>query len=347
MRGRNAPGLCGRVVLGGLLTALATAVMLPAAAQEPVKIRVGTIAPKGSTYHRALQEMGEKWKQAEGGSATFTVFSDGTQGGEADMVRRMRVRQLNAALVSVVGLMEIDRSVTALQYMPMLFHDWAEVDYARDKLHASLETRLLEKGFVVLFWGDAGWARFFSKDASLRPADFKKAKMFAWSGDNDQVDLMKAMGYNPVPLETADMLPGLQTGLITAVPCAAYYALAGQIDTVAKHMLDLRWVPVVGAAVITRKTWDQLSQAGREQLKSAAEAAGIKIRTRARQEDQEAVDAMKKRGLIIHEATPEIEAEWRKTAEEAYPKIRGTMVPADTFDLVRSAVAEYRKQNGR
>jgi TRAP-type C4-dicarboxylate transport system substrate-binding protein len=335
------------VVLGGLLTALATAVTLPVAAQEPVKIRVGTIAPKGSTYHRALQEMGEKWKQAEGGSATFIVFTDGTQGGEADMVRRMRVGQLNAALVSVVGLMEIDRSVTALQYMPMLFQDWAEVDYARNKLHASLETRLLEKGFVVLFWGDAGWARFFSKDASLRPADFKKAKMFVWSGDNDQVDLMKAMGYNPVPLETADMLPGLQTGLITAVPCAAYYALAGQIDTVAKHMLDLRWVPVVGAAVITRKTWDQLSQAGREQLKSAAEAAGIKIRTRARQEDQEAVDAMKKRGLIVHEPTPEIEAEWRKTAEEAYPKIRGTMVPADTFDLVRSAVAEYRKQNGK
>jgi len=344
---RSAAGRSIAVLAAALLATIVGGALPPAAGEEPVRIRLGTIAPKGSIYHRALQEMGEKWKRAEGAGATFTVFTDGTQGGEADMVRRMRVGQLNAALVSVVGLMEIDRSVTALQYMPMLFRDWAEVDYARNKLHASLESRLLEKGFVVLFWGDAGWARFFSKEASLRPADFKKAKMFAWSGDNDQVDLMKAMGYNPVPLETADILPGLQTGLITAVPCAAYYALAGQIDTVAKHMLDLKWVPVVGAAVTTKKTWEQLSPAGREQLKSAADAAGVKIRTRARQEDEEAIEAMKKRGLIVHEVTPEIEGEWRQTAEEAYPKIRGTMVPADTFDLVRSAVAEYRKQNGK
>src|SRR5690242_12755855 len=111
-------------------------------AQEPIKIRLGTIAPKGSTYHRALQEMGEKWRQAQGAGATFTVFTDGTQGGEADMVRRMRVGQLNAALISVVGLMEIDRSTAALQYMPMVFHDWNEMDAVREKVHGTLEQRL-------------------------------------------------------------------------------------------------------------------------------------------------------------------------------------------------------------
>src|SRR5690242_993179 len=100
-------------------------------AQEPVKIRLGTLAPKGSSYHRVLQEMGERWRQAQGAGSTFTVFTDGTQGGEADMVRRMRVGQLNAALISVVGLMEIDRSVAALQYMPMVFHDWNEMDAVR------------------------------------------------------------------------------------------------------------------------------------------------------------------------------------------------------------------------
>ena len=33
-------------------------------------------------------------------------------------------------------------------------------------------------------------------------------------------------------------------------------------DSVAKHMLDLKWAPVTGAAVITRKVWDQMSPAG-------------------------------------------------------------------------------------
>src|SRR5690242_16149015 len=113
-----------------------------ARAQEPIKIRLGTLAPKGSSYHRALQEMGEKWRQAQGANSTFTIFTDGTQGGEADMVRRMRVGQLNAALISVVGLMEIDRSTAALQYMPMVFHDWNEMDAVREKVHGTLEQRL-------------------------------------------------------------------------------------------------------------------------------------------------------------------------------------------------------------
>jgi TRAP-type C4-dicarboxylate transport system substrate-binding protein len=318
---------------------------VPAAAQEGMKIRLGTIAPKGSTYHRALQEMGEKWRQAQGPGSSFIVYTDGTQGGEADMVRRMRLGQLNAALVSVVGLMEIDRSVAALQYMPMIFRDWAEVDYVREKLRGDLEKRMQDKGFVVLFWGDVGWARYFSKEVALTPADFKKAKLFVWSGDNDQVDLMKALGYQPIPLETADILPGLQTGLITALPISPFYALAGQFDTVARHMLDLKWVPVIGAAVITSKAWEQMTPAARAQLRTAADAAGVKIRERARQEDLEAIEAMKKRGLLVHPAPPELEADWRRTAEVAYPKLRGTMVPAEMFDQVRAAVAEYRKKN--
>jgi TRAP-type transport system periplasmic protein len=332
--------------LAAILWAVA-GVTAPAAAQEPLKIRLGTLAPKGSVYHRVLQEMGEKWRQAQGAGSGFIVYTDGTQGGEADMVRRMRVGQLNAAMISVVGLMEIDRSVTALQYMPMVFRDWAEVDYVREKLRAELEKRMQDKGFVVLFWGDVGWARYFSKEVELTPADFKKTKLFVWSGDNDQVDLMKALGYQPVPLETADILPGLQTGLITAVPVSAYYALAGQFDTVAKHMLDLKWVPVVGATVITRKVWDQMTPAAREQLKIAGDAAGFKVRERARQEDLDAIEAMKKRGLIVHPVTPELEADWRRMAEAAYPKLRGTMVPAEIFDQVRATVAEYRKQNNK
>jgi TRAP-type C4-dicarboxylate transport system substrate-binding protein len=326
---------------------LCAALPCVARADEPVKIRVGTIAPKGSIYHRALQEMGEKWRQAQGAGSTFTVFTDGTQGGEADMVRRMRVGQLNAALISVVGLMEIDRSTAALQYMPMVFHDWAEMDAVREKLHGMLEQRMLEKGFVVLFWAEGGWVRFFSKSQELTPDDFKKTKMFVWMGDNDQVDLMKSMGYQPVPLETADILPGLQTGLITAVPSAPFYALAGQFDTVARHMLDLKWVPVTGAAVITKKVWDQLSPAGREQLKAAGDAAGVKVRERARQEDTESVEAMRKRGLTVHPVGPELEAAWRRMAEGSYPKVRGTMVPAEMFDQVRTIVADYRKQHAK
>ena len=72
------------LLAAGLLCGLPQAfVARMAFAEESVRIRLGTLAPKGSSYHRALQEMGEKWRKAQGGAATFTVFTDGTQGGRA------------------------------------------------------------------------------------------------------------------------------------------------------------------------------------------------------------------------------------------------------------------------
>lgn len=330
---------------GVLLLAL-LALTLPAAqADDPVKVRLGTIAPKGSSYFRILQELGEGWRKVQGEASAFVIYGDGSQGGEADMVRRMRVGQLNAALLSSVGLAEIDRSALALQTVPMLFHDWAEVDYVRERVRQQLDARLAEKGFVVLFWADGGWVRYFSKDPAATPTEFKRFKVFAWAGNTEQVNLMKSMGYQPVPLETADILPGLQTGLINAVPTTPFFALAGQFSGPAPNMLDVKWVPIIGAAVMTRKIWDAMSPAARDELRRAGEKAGADMRARARREDLESIEAMKKRGLKVIVPTPDQEAQWRAAAEEVYPRMRGPIVPADMWDEIVKVLTEYR--NGK
>jgi hypothetical protein len=71
------------------------------------------------------------------------------------------------------------------------------------------------------------------------------------------------------------------------------------------------------------------------------------MRKRGRQEDNESVQSMVKRGLKIHKAGPDVEAEWRRLAEQVYPKIRGNMVPADMFDKVQRLLAEYRAPKGK
>ena len=158
--------LAGALLLCGLMGASALA------SEKP--LRIGTLAPKNSLYHRQLLEIGEAWRQAQGGNAKYVVFPDGSQGGEAELARRMRIGQLQGALLSIVGLSEIEPSINALQSIPLLFKTWDEVDHVREKMRASMEKKFLDKGFVVLAWGDAGWVRFFSKDALLRPDDFKK-----------------------------------------------------------------------------------------------------------------------------------------------------------------------------
>ncbi len=334
--------VAGAALLAGWILAVPLAATLILRAQAPVRIRLATLAPKGSSYHQTLQTMGEKWRQAPGGGAALTIFTDGSMGGEADMVRRMRIGQIQAGMLTVVGLSEIDASVSALQNMPMMFRSLDEVDYIRQKLSLTLEKRLLEKGFVVLFWGDGGWVRFFSKEPVSQPADLKRMKLFTWAGDAHQLDIMKAAGYQPVSLETNDILPSLQTGLINAVPSTPFYALAGQFYGPAPHMLELNWAPLVGGAVVTKKAWDSLAAPAREAMLKAATEAGEQIRARGRAESNQAVETMKGRGLQVHAVTNEGEAAWRRMAEEVYPKIRGPIVPADMFDEVRRLLQAFR-----
>jgi len=318
-----------------------------AAQEKPASVRLATVMPSGTSYHLILQQMGQAWRQAPGGGVTLTIYPGSSMGGEADIVRRMRQNQLQAGMLSSVGLSNIDQSVTALSCMPMMFRSLDELDYVRDQLRPELEKRLLDKGFVTLFWGDAGWARFFSKEPVLRPADLRKLKLFVWTNDNSQIDLMKALGFQPVRLETSDILSGLQKGLISAVSTAPFYALATQVYGTAPHMLELNWEALIGAAVVNAKTWEAIPAATREGLQKAADAAGAQMRKRGRQEAADAVQTMGKRGLKLHPVTPEIEAEWRRIAEDVYPKIRGNMVPADMFDKVQRLLVDYRAGKGK
>ena len=306
-----------------------------------MQLRIGTLVPKNSLYHRQLLEMGEAWRKAQGGGK-YLVFPDGSQGGEADMVRRMRIGQLQGGLLSVVGLREIEPGIAALQNMPLMFRSWEEVDYVREKMRPAMEQRFLEKGFVVLAWGDAGWVRFFSKKPAFKPDDFKGMKFFAWGSESEQQEIMKSLGYTPVPLETGDILPAIQTGMIDAVPSTPYFALATQIYGTAQNMLDLNWAPIVGALVVTKKAWDEMSPAGQQALRDAGARAGTQIRTKARQEVDEAVDAMKKRGLTVNTPTPEQMKSWNALADNLYPRIRGKLVPAATFDEVTAHLKAYR-----
>jgi len=328
------------LIWSGLVLSIASG-SLTAAAKQTIKLT--TLAPRDSSYHRALLKMGQAWRTASGGAVDLIVYPGGIQGGESAMVERMRINQTQAGLLTANGISEIEPGVAGLQNLPMMFRDLDEVVHVGSRLQPMLEKRLEAKGFMVLFWGDMGWVRFFSKQPVIRPADLKATKLWTWAGNPEQVDLMKSLGFNPVPLETADILPGLQTGLINSVPLPPSYALANQVYTEAKHMLELNWAPLVGALVITTGAWARIPTATQEQLLKSAQELGNEIRVAGRKEADEAVRTMQdKWRLTVHKADPAAEAEWRRLAESVYPRIRGKIVPADVFDEAQRILQERR-----
>lgn len=331
-----------------LLTPLlaATLALLAPSASAQVKVRLGTLAPKGSSYTKHLQVMGDQWKQAPGGGAQLTLYPDGTMGSEAEMVRRMRLGQLQAAMVTTTGITEIEPGAAGLQMLPKAFRSVEEVDYIGEKLQPMLEKRLEAKGFIVLFWSDTGFVRFFSKHPMISPDDLRKTKFFVSANRTEELNIYRAVGCNPVPLEVSNILPGLQTGLIDCLTVPPTIALAIQIDAPAPNMLDMNWVPLVGAALINKKTWDTMSPETQAALKQSALEAGKLIKADGRRENVESIEALRKRGTKIHPLPKEVEAEWDKVVAEAYPKIRGAVVPADIFDLVMTELKNFRATQG-
>jgi TRAP-type C4-dicarboxylate transport system substrate-binding protein len=254
----------------------------------------------------------------------------------------MRIGQLDAAMLSVVGLIEIDPATAALQYMPMMFRSWAELEYVREKLRPDLEAKFAAKGFVVLAWGEVGWVQFFMREDVTTPEQVKPKPIFSWSEDVKQAGVMKARGFNAVPLPLADVLPAIQTGMLDVVPVSPLWALVGQYDRSLRYMLRINWVPVIGATVMRRRAFEALTPAARETLLESAAKAAQALRKHRDTQDEDAIKALRERGVQVREMTPELERAWQAEAEGAWPLVRGNMVPADTFDKVRAALAEYR-----
>ena len=335
-----------RFLLSGALALLAATVPAAASPDPEVVLKMGTTAPEGSSWHQIFKEMGEKWRQAPGGGVVLRIYPGGVLGDEPDLVRKMRVGQIQAAALTAAGLSDIDKSVAALQ-IPMMFRSYGELDYVRERLRPTLEKRLEEKGFVVLNWGDAGWVMFFAKEPFTTPDDLKKMKLFAWAGDNDAIEIWKAAGFQPVPLPSTEILTGLQTGLINAFDTTPLAALSSQWFALAPHMLDLKWAPLVGATVVTRKAWEKVPREARPALLKSAEEAGQRLRVDIRQANDKAIEAMKTRGLKVLPVTPAVEAAWQRAAESGYPRIRGTIVPAPVFDEVKRLRDEFRATGGK
>ncbi|MBK1879484.1 TRAP transporter substrate-binding protein DctP [Pelagicoccus mobilis] len=328
------------------IVAAATFSIAPDADARRQRLRLTTLAPKDSSFDKSLRKMGQEWKKETSGQVDLIIFAGGVQGGETAMIDRMRVNQTQAALISGVGLAEIDPGVAGLQQIPMMFRTYEELEYVMNKLGPKLEERLRAKGFVVLSWVDSGWVKIFSKEELATPEDMKKGKLYTWAGDNKQTDLLKNMGFRPVPIDATEVTSSLQTGLVDIVPLPPFFALATQTYRPAPNMLDIRYTPIVGAIVVSEQSWKRIAPEHQASMIEAARKYGREMTLAGREENEEAIRVMKdKWGLQIREADDMVNEAWQSTSQEAYSLIRDNTVPADIFDEVIRLLEEYRAAN--
>ena len=116
--------LCGHFVFHFLISGMAAG---------EIVIKVATLAPQGSEWHKILQEMGAEWQKASNGRIAFRLYPGGVAGDDTDLVRKMRLGTLDAALLTVNGLSVIDRGVLGLE-IPLAYSDYGELDCVLEKM---------------------------------------------------------------------------------------------------------------------------------------------------------------------------------------------------------------------
>ena len=316
-----------------LLLLASLLVPVAAASTEPVTIKLGTLAPAGSAWHEALKDMAARWEEASGGQVKLRVYAGGAQGDESDMIRKLRIGQLQAVAITNVGMHDVVPEPQAFS-TPVLFQDEAEMECAFGRVRERIESSFLRRDLVVLQWSRVGTAAFFCNAPFRSVNEVARAKTFAWEGDPGMVKVWRTAGFHPVVLSVTDLMPALSTGMIDCVSNVPVYMLTSRAFERARNMLDLPLGFVLGATIVRKDAWERIAPEVRGRLVRISRQVGEKIDAEIRRLNADAVEAMKRQGLAV---VPVDREQWRPALEKSWTTIRSDVVPADFFDEVHSA----------
>ncbi len=329
-----------RVIPGILLGALLAA--LPASAQT---IKMGTVAPPNSPWDASLRALAEQWSEASQGAVSLKIYPGSIAGDELDMVRKMRIGELQAAALSGEGLKDIVRGVLVFD-LPFLFSSGPELRYVLDAMTPEFKREFEGKGFVLLGWTLAGWIEFFSRDPVVSPSDLMAQKLAVSGSDPDVVQAWRRAGFRVTTISFSDIMTGLSSGMIDAIYTEPIAAAAYQWFGIARNLCDLRIAPLISGIVVSRRAWERVAPAYRPALAEAAEGDLGSLYERTRSLERRAREVMSENGLAINRVSP-VEAErWRALVASGYSALIGTDVPTATFDRVQALIRDYRSAHG-
>ncbi len=305
------------------------------------EIRMATIAPKSSKPMRILRAWEASVKQKTGDRVKFRFYAGGISGDERDVLRKIKVRQLDATTLTSVGLGQIVRSASVLQ-LPGVFKSYKELAAVRTSMDAEWRKSFDGAGYQLLGWFDIGFGRIFSNHPIAKPSDLKKARPWVWRDDPVFPELMKILGANGIPLALPEVFPALQTKMVDTVIASPVAALGLQWFNNVQYMTKQADIALVGATMITNDLFKTMPPDCQEVLLETGRQAHAKALELVEAEEVDAYKTLVGRGIKEIDTTPHA-AEWNKAYTDLKTKLVGKLFPADLLDRVEKAAASARK----
>ncbi|GHV08081.1 hypothetical protein FACS189485_19160 [Spirochaetia bacterium] len=311
------------------------------APSRTITIKLASMVPENTPWGEAMNKMAAEWAAATNGEVDLKIYHNGVAGSESDVLRKLKMNQIQAAMLSTLGLNSITPGIMTVS-TPFLIRDNAELDLILNELKPELEDQINGKGFYTLAWSKVGWIKFFSKAPIFVPDDLKRQKLGTDENEPALTDAFKAMGYQMVPININQILVYLNGGMIDAVYQSPVIAGGLQTFGVAKNMASLNVAPFMGAIVMNGAAWRSIPEKYKPALIQSAREIERGLDASVQELEAEVIGTMRDYGLVINELSPAQEQLWFDDGKRVGPSLMGTPLNQAMYSRIDALLQAHR-----
>lgn len=308
-------------------------------------LKFGTSAPEGTPWADLLKSIKKEVESATEGSLKMELYL-GTLGSETELVESLQLGTIEAAGVTIGAISAAVPDVSLLE-LPFLFNNYAEVDHIlQNVVRKDIDALMNKRGFVLGGWSENGFRSFGTKSKQIRkPDDLKGLKMRSQPSEI-HLAFWKALGVKAQPINNAEALGALQTGIVDGFDNSPIYALVGQWWTAIKHWSTSKHIYQPAQVLYSKKFFDKLEPGEKEVLAGAiagdVERKGLEG---VRKFNADVLTGFKSHGIEVAELTDAERAVFAKETKSVhtdYAKKHGS----EMLDKINAALADFRKKSG-
>ncbi|MET0387721.1 MAG: TRAP transporter substrate-binding protein DctP [Polyangiales bacterium] len=320
-----------KLIVGSALGAL---LLTPAssktvAAAETQYLRIATLAPRDSDLAQNFTKLDRGLRAATHDAWGVRLYPSGVAGDEADVIRKMKVGQMDASVITSIGLSQIVREVDVLN-APGLINDYKQLEAVQAALTPEWEKSFDKAGFKLLSWGETGQYRWFSKDAIKKPSDIKTMRPWVWPASHVQKELFHVIGATGVPLGVPEVYGALQTGMVDMVINTAVAMVSLQWHSTLKHVSAKPIGGVlVGAMLMNSAKWNAIPADAQQHVLAELNKNRESDIHDVRAADERSYQTLLKRGYAADAWSPEAEKEFQTVAETVRRRLVGRVYSPD------------------
>ncbi len=304
--------------------------------------RIGSAAPENSPWGRTLNRLAAEWQEISNGRVRVQVFHNSVAGDEGDMVRKLRIGQLQAVVMTNTGLSSYSDGLLTLS-MPLLIRDQAEFEYVFDEVRDTIEREIADDGFRMMSWSTAGWLYFFSDNPVRTPDELRRIRLAASPEEMELVRAYQLMGYQPIAVPYTERLAALANGMVNGYLTVPILAAGFQWFGATPNMLDLRVGPAPGGVMMSERAYRRLPGDVRDELLEAAATVGSNLNREILELEQNAIETMKDFGLNVVGLSESERAVWVEELEASYDVMLGLVFDEALFDTIQELLRVYRR----